>query len=503
MRIGTSKIMNNIDKFCIETLGISGIVLMENAALKMVSSIDKDYDNVLVVCGTGNNGGDGMACARHFKAEGKEVKVFYVGNIEKMSHDCKINYNILINMGVNVTKINSEEDTKELITCIKEADVVVDAVFGTGLNREVKGIYSKVISCINEESKYIAAVDVPSGMNGDTGAIMGNCVRANKTISFEMYKKGFLNYNNEQYTGEIVIENIGVPDFILDKFHENEYITDKEMILNNIRVRGRYEHKGNFGRVTIFAGSNGYSGAAYIATEAAVKCGSGLVTLCTAEELQGILSGKLVEAMTVSVDDKNRIAELICKSDAVAVGPGMGNTKETFETLERIISKVSCPIVIDADGLNVLKDKLNILKFKKNKIILTPHPGEFSRISGITVKDIEHDRINISKKFARENDVILVLKGYHTVVTDGESVYVNSTGNSAMASGGMGDCLTGIIVSLIGQGYSPIMAAVCGTFIHGYCGDVLSEKMSNVTASDIIYAIPYCIKNIYNKIHKL
>lgn len=367
MRIGTSKIMNNIDKFCIETLGISGIVLMENAALKMVSSIDKDYDNVLVVCGTGNNGGDGMACARHFKAEGKEVKVFYVGNIEKMSHDCKINYNILINMGVNVTKINSEEDTKELITCIKEADVVVDAVFGTGLNREVKGIYSKVISCINEESKYIAAVDVPSGMNGDTGAIMGNCVRANKTISFEMYKKGFLNYNNEQYTGEIVIENIGVPDFILDKFHENEYITDKEMILNNIRVRGRYEHKGNFGRVTIFAGSNGYSGAAYIATEAAVKCGSGLVTLCTAEELQGILSGKLVEAMTVSVDDKNRIAELICKSDAVAVGPGMGNTKETFETLERIISKVSCPIVIDADGLNVLKDKLNILKFKKIK----------------------------------------------------------------------------------------------------------------------------------------
>ncbi|URZ17959.1 NAD(P)H-hydrate dehydratase [Clostridium felsineum] len=499
MRIGNSKVMNYIDQFCTINLGIPGTILMENAALKVVKNVEEKYKNIVIVCGVGNNGGDGMACARHFKAMEKNIEVFCIGNMEKMSKDCKFNYDILINMGIKVQNITDDEYITKFEEKIKNADLILDCIFGTGLNREVKGIYSVVISIINENANYIMSVDVPTGLNSDNGFVMGNAIKANKTISFVMQKKGFFNYKNEVYTGEVIIENIGVPEFVIEKFHEYMYIVDENMITNSILKRDKYAHKGDFGKVCIFAGSKGYSGAAYIATEAAVRCGSGLTTLCTANELQEVLSSKLVEAMTVNFEEKERVQKLISSCNAIGVGPGMGNSKETFEIVKEIISKASCPVVLDADAINVLKDKIGILKLKKNKIILTPHPGEMSRISGISVEKIEENRIDVAKKFAFDHNIILVLKGYNTIITDGKSVFINSTGSSYMASGGMGDCLTGIIVSLVGQGYAPIIAAVIGSFIHGYCGDNLSHKMENVTASDVLHEIPYAIKKLVIK----
>lgn len=496
LRIATAEIMRKIDNYCISELKIPGIVLMENAALKIIKNLDLDkYNSFCVVCTKGNNGGDGFAVARHLYVLNKKVEVFLVGNKEGMSPDCKTNYDILKKIGVNINKVNNIEDINDLRDSIEKNQVTVDAIFGTGLSRNVEGIFDSVISIINENSKYIVSIDVPSGFDSNTGKVLGNCVRANKTVSFQLYKRGFLNYDTDSLTGEIVVEDIGIPETAISKFHNNEFIMDQSMIKKNMKIRDKYSYKGDYGRVFIAAGSEGFTGAAYICTQGAVKSGAGLVTLCCSKEIQPILSSKLVEAMTISFNQREKIKELIEKSDAIAVGPGMGNNESTFELLEFIINNAVNPVVIDADGLNVLADRLDILKNKKCKIILTPHLGEMSRITGLPIDYIKENRLEVSKKFAKEHNVIVLLKGYNTIITDGNTTVINPTGNSAMASGGMGDCLTGMIASFAGQGYSPMKAAYISAFIHGYCGEKLSNDMFCVNASNILENLPFVIKS--------
>lgn len=498
MRFTNANTIRKIDKYCIEELGIPSIVLMENAAFKVASNVDENVKYITIVCGTGNNGGDGFAIARQLYKNGRNITVLLIGNAEKMSNDCKINYNILKNMGLRISNIKDSRDISVLKEAILQSELIIDAIFGTGLNRKIEGVFSEVISQINYSKKYIVAIDVPSGLNSDNGLIMGNCVKANKTISFEVYKAGFLQYGNDSYTGDIVIENIGIPQFVLEKFCDNSFILDESIIKKGIVRRDKYSHKGDYGKVMIFAGSRGYSGAAYISTQAAVKTGSGLVTLSTHNEIQNILSEKLVEAMTVAYDEEDKINEAIEKSDVIAIGPGMGNNKFTLDMLKKVISKSKVPIVIDADGINVLKDNISLLANKKVPIVLTPHLGEMSRLTNISIEAIRNNRVEIAENFARKFDVIVLLKGYHTVITDGKYTAVNSTGNSAMASGGMGDCLTGMIASFIGQKYHPLKAACMAAYIHGYCGETLSKNMFSVTASDILNKIPYVVKSFIN-----
>ena len=498
MRITDANTMRKVDEWCIDELNIPSIVLMENAAFKVAGNVDKDMKDIVIVCGTGNNGGDGLAVARQLFKKNKNITVFLIGNIEKMSSECKINYNILKNMKLNIINIKNSEDIFILKEAIKKSELIIDAIFGTGLNRKIEGIFSEVISKINDSKKYILSIDAPSGLNSDNGLIMGNCIRANKTVSFEAYKVGFLQYGNDVYIGEVVIEDIGIPEFVLEKFCDNKFILDESIIKNGIVRRNKYSHKGNYGKVTIFAGSTGYSGAAYISTQAAVKTGSGLVTLCTYKQIQNILSEKLVEAMTISYDEEERINNAIEKSSVIAIGPGMGNNKFTLDMLKKIICTSKVPIVIDADGINVLKDNISLLANKKVPIVITPHLGEMSRLTNISVEGIKNNRIEIAQNFARKYDVIVLLKGYNTVITDGKYTAINSTGNSAMASGGMGDCLTGMIASFIGQQYHPLKAACMAAYIHGYCGENLSQKMFSVTASDVLNEIPYAIKTFIN-----
>lgn len=497
MRIATSEIMREIDNYCINELRIPGILLMENAALKIIKNLELDKNHSFsVVCTKGNNGGDGFAVARHLHILNKKVEVFLVGNKEGMSQDCKINYDILKKIGVNVNKVTNLEDINDLRDSIERSQVTVDSLFGTGLSRKVEGIFDSVISIINENSKYIVSIDIPSGLDGNRGKILGNCIKADKTISFQLYKKGFLNYETDKLTGEVVIEEIGIPEAAINKFHNNEFIMDENMIRSNINVRDKYSYKGDYGRVLVVAGSNGYTGAAYICTQGAVRSGSGLVTLCCDSDIRETLRSKLVEAMTISFDEQDKLSELIEKSDAIAIGPGMGDNETTFNLLSTIINNANCPIVIDADGINVLKDKLDILKNKKSEIIITPHLGEMSKITGLPIDYIKENRIEISKKFAKENNIIVLLKGYNTIITDGEKTIINPTGNSSMASGGMGDCLTGMIASFIGQGYKSISAACIAAFIHGYSGEKLSRNMFCVNASHILEDIPFSIKEI-------
>lgn len=495
MKVVSSEIMKQIDKYCVETLNIPGTVLMENAAIKVVNNIDfTKYKSFSVICGKGNNGGDGLAVARHLIVLEKEVDVFLVGTEEGMAEDAKVNFNILRNMGKKIFRISNLEDMNDLRDVVDKNDVTIDAIFGTGLTRNVEGIYAQVISVINENSKYTISVDVPSGFECNTGKVLSNCVKADKTVTFQMYKKGFLSYGTDKLTGEVAVENIGIPEFVIDKFHNREFIMDKAMIENKLQVRDKYCYKGDYGRVLIFAGSCGFTGAAYITTQGAVRSGAGLVTLCCSRRIQDILSTKLVEAMTAPIEDKDKVDELIEKSNALAIGPGMGISEETRETLYNVIRRAKCPIVIDADGINVLKDNLSILKERKSDIIITPHFGEMSKIIGRPIEYIRENRIEVAKKFAKENGVIVLLKGYNTVISDGDITIINPTGNSSMASGGMGDCLTGMITAFIGQGYEPMQSACIATFIHGYIGECLSENMFCVNASHILKKIPYMIK---------
>jgi ADP-dependent NAD(P)H-hydrate dehydratase / NAD(P)H-hydrate epimerase len=496
MKIATTQIMRNIDQYCINVLGIPGIVLMENAALKIVKNIPEGSKNFVIVCGSGNNGGDGFAVARHLLNRGNHVEIFFLGTEDNMSSDALVNINILKNMGVIIIKINNNEDLEILREKIIDNETTIDAIFGTGLSRKVEGIYSLVISIINENSKYILSIDVPSGFDCNSGKVMGNCIKSNKTVTFELYKKGFLGYESDSLTGEIVIEKIGIPSSVIEKFHENEYIMDIDFIKKLIKKRNKYSHKGDYGRTLILAGSPGFTGAAYISTQAAVRSGAGLVTLCCDSSIQNILSTKLVEAMTSSTNDESGLDSLITKSNCIAIGPGLGNNNNTLKLLEKVLLNSKCPVVIDSDGLNVLEGNLEILKNKKSQIVLTPHMGEMARISGFSIDEINENKIDIAKEFARKYDVVLLLKGFNTIITDGKTLQINPTGSSAMASGGMGDCLTGIIASFISQGYDIFTAACVGAYIHGYCGDKLSKKLFCVNANHILESLPSTIKKI-------
>ena len=498
MKIGNSVLIRNIDNYCINDLNIPSIVLMENAALKVIKNIDfANFKSFTMVCGSGNNGGDGLAVARHIFSMNMKIDIFIVGN-HSMSKDCKANYNILKNMGVNIKHINKSEDIIKLRKALSENSMTIDAIFGIGLSRKIEGIYDEIIKIINEKSPYTLSIDIPSGMKCDSFGILGNSIEADKTISFEVYKKGFLYYESEKYTGSVIIEKIGVPDFVVNKFHKKEYLMEIDDIQNIIKKRGKYSHKGDFGRITIIAGSERFTGAAYISTMSAVRTGAGLVTLCTKKSIVDILKNKLVEAMSMTYED-NTYEDVITNSDSIAIGPGMGNDEFTFKQVKNIISKEGCPVVLDADALNVLKDNLELLKNSNRKIVITPHMGEMSRLTGINIKELVENRIDIAVKFAKEYNVIVLLKGYNTIITDGSEVYINSTGNSKIASGGMGDALTGIIASFIGQGYEVLKATILGAYIHGYCGDILSKDMFCVNASHIIEKLPYIIENLIKK----
>jgi hydroxyethylthiazole kinase-like uncharacterized protein yjeF len=496
MKIATTQIMRSIDHYCINVLGVPGILLMENAALKVIKNIPENIKNFVIICSSGNNGGDGFAVARHLLNRGNHVEIFSLGSEENMSADTLVNLNVIRNMGAKIIKINNNEDLDILRESIIHSETTIDAIFGTGLSRKVEGIYSLAITIINENSKYILSIDVPSGFECNSGKTMGNCIKSNKTVTFELYKKGFLAYNSDLFTGQIVIEGIGVPRSVVDKFHENESIMDIDFIKKLIVKRNKYSHKGDYGRTLILAGSLGFTGAAYISTQAAVRSGAGLVTLCCDSSIQNILSGKLVEAMTVSTNDEERLQSLITRSNCIAIGPGLGNNQSTIKLLGKVLENSKCPVVIDADGLNVLEGNLEMLKNKKGQLVLTPHMGEMARISGFSIDEINENKIDIAKTFAKKYGVVLLLKGFNTIITDGKTVQVNPTGSSAMASGGMGDCLTGIIASFISQGYDIFTAACIGAYIHGYCGDKLSNKMFCVNANHILEVLPSIIKEI-------
>lgn len=512
MRIASVKTVREIEKLAIEKHGIPEILLMENAAHAFVSNMDLSKDYFVVVCGVGNNGGDGLSVSRLLASRGKQVDVFIVGEEKKMSELFRKNLSIIENYGVNITYLKDTDSSKKddiiwnFEEAIQECDMVIDAIYGTGFRGGLEPLTRDIIEIINRNRKYVMSVDVPSGLIADTGEVPDIAVKADSTVTFIMYKRGFVNYEAIEYTGKVIVDSIGISPKLIDELSSTDEIVEMNLITSLIPVRKRTGYKGNYGKVLIVAGSPGFKGANRITTEACIATGAGLVTVSSHKNVFPEISKDLLEAMSV---DPDKIENAVSASDVIAFGPGMGNSKDTNLLLLRIIKKLreegksDATLILDADGLNILEGKADILENIGVKVVITPHLGEMAKLTGHTIEYVQKNRIELARKFAKKHKVTVVLKGYYTIITDGERLYINPTGSSAIASGGMGDCLTGIIAGMSGQMSSSFEASVFGVFLHGHIGDVLAADRYAVSAREIIEKIPFEMKNILqNKISR-
>jgi len=511
MRVVTTHTMQETDKRAIEEFGIPGLTLMENAGRACVNEILSEFGQngcAVVMAGRGNNGGDGYVIARLLDNKGWSVKVIILADREQIAGDAAIN---LEKLPAEMTNCCTKEG--ELSTLYKEeifqADVLVDALLGTGLSSDVSGVYLEAIDLINASGRPVFSVDIPSGIHGTTGMVQGKAVRANTTVTFAFAKLGHVLFPGADYTGRLVTADIDIPTEVMQRAHGYDFL-NADTIQPMLHSRDRVSHKGHFGHCLIIAGSTGKTGAAALSANSAVRTGSGLVTLAVAESIHRILEIKTTEVMTSPLPDSgsghltgssfSAIEELLVGKDALAIGPGIGRHPETCALVQKLVETVELPLVIDADGLNALAEEITALKRKKSKqLVLTPHPGEMARLLGTSVPDVEANRISVAQDFARDYGVYLVLKGARTIIaTPDGTASINGSGNPGMATGGMGDVLTGIIVSLLGQGYPVGEACRLGVFIHGYAADMVAEEKGEIgiTATDVQEQLPYAFHRL-------
>lgn len=508
MKIVTSHEMAEIDKLTIQYYGIPSLVLMERAALGVVKHVLKfNPENVIILAGPGNNGADGIACARILKDKVKTIKIFQLFPEENLSEDCKLQLSIAKKLGIPIT-VGYPENSE-----IHKADLVIDAIFGTGLKRAIEDKLAEFIGMFNLLKKLTVSVDIPSGVSSDTGEILGVAVKANLTVTFGLPKRGHLLYPGKDHTGKLFIEDIGFPKELTESDNLKISLIEREFARSVVPPRPMYSHKTRYGHVLVIAGSTGKTGAAIMTAKAALRTGSGLVTMAVPSVLKDVFQSKVFEEMilplpcTMNTLSRQALPEIMDfvkeKANSVAFGPGVGVNEDIEIILRELVLKSQCPVVVDADGITVLSRIMDVLKDANSEIVITPHPGELSRLINISVRDIEKQRIDIAQKVAKELNVVVVLKGVPTVITEPQGrAYLNTTGNPGMATGGSGDVLTGIIASLIGQGLSPFYASVLGVYIHGLSGDIASRRKGfhGLVAGDLIEALPEAFIELTNEI---
>ena len=506
MKFCTAAEMRRLDEKTIKECGLPGVVLMENAG-RGAAFLTADHFGSLagrkasVVCGRGNNGGDGFVMARIFHGWGAQVRVFLLGDPDKVAGDALVNLNVARKMSLEIIEIKEEAHLNRLD--LSEAEVIVDAVFGTGLNSEVRGLYRGAIELINQAGGFVAAVDIPSGVDADTGQILGEAVKADLTATFGLPKIGLLLPPGRELAGRLEIVDIGIPPHILAEADPGKELLLEETLKGLLRPRRLQGHKGDYGHVLITAGSTGKTGAAALSALAAARTGAGLVTLAGPASLNPVLETLVTEVMTeplpeeapgyLSSEAAGRVLELAASRSVLALGPGLGTSPGAVGLVLNLVEKADLPLVVDADGLNALAGKTEVLKKAKGDVVLTPHPGEMARLLGSSTAEIARDRLGAAETLARDNGVYVVLKGYRTVLAapDGR-LWLNTTGGPHMASGGMGDVLTGIIAGLISQGLSALDAARLGVFVHGLAADLAAETSGpqGILASDLLSLLP-------------
>ena len=504
MKLVSSATMREIDRKAIDERGIPSDELMENAgrgiAMRILSELlpQPKSSQVVVFCGKGNNSGDGYVVARHLKEAGADVDVYFIGPIDKLSPNARLNHDRADKLGLKMHEITRIDDLPETVEC----DLAIDAVFGTGFSGVPRGLTGELIEYINDQNCLIAAVDLPSGLNADNGACEGAAVSVDCTYTLAQPKFGLFLSPGREICGDIAVVPIGIPDEVVDSFDLKLDLATGALISALLPIRKPDGHKGDFGRVLTIAGSTGMTGAAALSALASLRSGCGLSKLACPRSTQPVLATKLTEVMTAPMPDVRKkgvfalrglgeFRQLIKEHDAIVLGPGIGRHHETIELVQRIIAGLDKPTIIDADGLNAFVGHTEILRDCQAPLVLTPHSGEFARLSGNEVPP-EHEieaRIDAALKFAAENNVVLVLKGSPTLVVspDGRCT-LNPTGNHGMATGGSGDVLSGIIGTFLAQIDDAYNAAVAGVFVHGLAGDFAADEITPRTliAGDII-----------------
>jgi NAD(P)H-hydrate epimerase len=521
MYLVTAEEMQNMDKDTINSFGIPGRTLMESAgrgsyAIIIETFPDISLKKVGIVAGRGNNGGDAFVVARYLMENKINTNIFIIGNKDKIKGDAQANLDLVEklikeNSNSTITEVTDIDALKQHKAKLLHHDIFIDGIFGTGLNSDVRGIYKEIIQLLNNSKKPIFSIDIPSGLSADTGKPCGVCINATATATFGHPKPGHILYPGDKYTGGLEVVDIGIPKHITKKYNPGLNLLENKDIKALFPKRDSESHKGNFGHVLILAGSPGKTGAAALASNAAMRCGTGLVTLGIPRALNASMEPQVTECMTYPLPDDDKgiltesafdtIMKIAKDKDAVAIGPGIGTDKCTKNLIAMLIKNLNIPVIIDADGLNIIAENTEILKDAKSDLILTPHPGEMARLARTTTKDIQDNRLQSARNFCDKFNLTLVLKGANTIISLGDkNAFICPTGNPGMASGGMGDVLTGMIAGFKAQGFSCKNAALAGTFIHGVCGDILSESMAEFgfLASDMVKIIPKAIVQILN-----
>lgn len=524
MRLAKAGEMRELDQEATRRYGIPGLILMENAGLSVVKAIlSRFWHNeprgrkALIIAGPGNNGGDGFVVARHLYNMGANVRIFLTSNPDLYKGDAAVNLRIISEMGIKYN-IFKGETCQEFEHSARHSDLIVDAIFGTGFRGIPQEPFASLIRIVNDSGKPVVSVDLPSGLEADTGRAEGECIRARLTVTLGLPKIGLYLDPGSEYAGDVIVGDISFPPDLKSEEGGSFFLIEKEMIAQLLPVRLPTHHKGSYGHVVVIGGIPGYTGAVTLASYSALRSGAGLVTAVVPASVYPVVAVKLTEAMTrpapeagdggFSPNALKKLQDLIDRATVLAVGPGLGQHRETGIFLQEILKSMDVPLVLDADALNLIaRDKEiltdTVLKEYRKRWVLTPHPGEMARLLNLSVSAVQADRIGHALRASREWGTTVVLKGAHTIVAlpDGRA-YINPTGNPGLATGGTGDVLSGLIAGLIAQGLTPEDAALAGVFIHGWAGDRIAARkgMPGLVAGDLLEEIPLVLKDLYQTV---
>lgn len=491
--------VKSLDERYIMDKGISSLELMESAAMALCNWYVGHFDSglsVAVFCGTGNNGGDGLAISRLLSGRGYKVQLYYMGDLERSSTDFRLNYDLLPD-NVPIAELHVQ------YVADFQADVVIDALFGVGINRPLSGNHLELVKWLNTLKAIKISVDLPSGLPSDD-ILEGEAFRADYTVSFQFPKLSLMFPEHASYTGQLVVVDIGISEAYFEDFEGHFFFVQQADLMNRHKVFHRFSHKGTFGKVMMIGGSYGKIGSIRLSSEAALRTGSGLVSCFVPRCGVDVLQISLPEVMVESADNDLTLTRDglhdLDRFDALGVGPGMGTSEEARSCLELVLGEFNKPLVLDADAINLLAANTHLLSLLGSNVILTPHLKEFERLVGACKNHKE--RIKKALEFCRAYQCYLVLKGANSIVTtpDGKQFF-NSSGNQYLATAGAGDVLTGILTSFLGQGYSLENAAICGVFHHGLAGELASaSKGRGTVATDIIDQIPETFRVVAQRV---
>lgn len=504
LKIATIEQMRQLDTTAIIEYGILEDILMENAALATYEAIKNEFDlsqlKVLVIAGNGNNGGDGLALARKLHSRSIPVDVIITGGIDRYKDVSRRNYEVLRKFGINIINL---EDIDDLESFLAGYNLIADAIFGSGLDRKVEGNFYRLIDAINNCPSKVISLDMPSGINGNTGEVMGISVSADITVTYGIPKIGNILYEGYNYCGKLYYSNISFPE----KIYEN--IETELNLPIRLPERNPNSHKGSFKKVLFIGGGSQYFGAPYLNSVGYLRSGGSYSRLACPQNVSRVLAMKSPEVVyypmkeshkgNLSIENLKTLLDLSLNMDMLLIGGGFSLEEESQRLAQILITKLECPIVVDADGISALAEKIEILYSRKNHTILTPHLGEMSKLTGLSIEEIEKNPIETAREFAKKYRIILVLKGGRSIIAypDGK-VYINTSGNSALSVAGSGDILTGIIAGQFSLGLRIEDSVRNAVFLHGYTGDLTAEKLGQdgVMAEDILNYLQLAVKNL-------